>query len=399
MDDPQPPTLPSLRQYRDAIGDDYLAHRPSFARCEARLRRREPVLAETFDRAAYDALMEDIRRLEALLKEAKVDTEKFEVERYTVNSWSPGNFQVKAHLRVKADPAAGIEPPPTMPFVSRVLPARPVARSVSALFVPDIHFGWLCETVVDPATSTPALKWQPIHDPHAVAVVLAVAEREQPPLIVVLGDMLDLPGLGRWDTSPTQRQQTLSAIQSGRQFLSDLRGACPKSRIVLLEGNHEKRWRDYLMRNAPELLWASSVPEMLGVSEWDIEYVQPYSTKFEVSTVPDTFAVHGELIGRTGGESAAKMLKAYPTRNTIFGHTHRLELAFHTDWSPSNEPLLRWSMGCGTLARLDGAVPGSTFPDWQQGFGIVAQGRPAVIPIHDGSCSVQGRIYQARHEA
>lgn len=395
-DTSQPPPPSMLRHLRGVLGDNFLVNRPSFERCKRRLAHREPSLVDDFTRVEYAALMDDIRRLQALLKEADVDQTKFEVERYTVNSWSKGNFQVKAHLRRK-DEGAGppvVEPPP----IARYVPyfAVPLGcKGMGTLCIPDIHFGFLADTVLDDEGSV-QVEWETIHDPQAVSLTLAVAEAFRPPTIVILGDMLDLPGLGRWDTSPTQRQQTLTAIQAARQFLGHLRGACPDSRIILLEGNHEKRLADYLCRNAPEMLWAADVPGLLGLAASDlrVEYVAPYRTKAPVGQAQAISAMHGYLIGKTGGESSAKNLREH-SESTIYGHTHRLELAYRTSFGPDNRPRHIFSMGCGTLARIDGKVPGSVHPDWQQGFGFLTAHTetPHIVPIRDRACEVLGRHF------
>ena len=369
-----------MTQLREALGDAYLAKRPSFARCVARLKKRAPELVEALDRPTYEELLKDIRRLEGLLKEANVDAEKYEVERYTVNSWSKGNFQVKAHLKAKGSPIKIPEYEPPLLDLS-VTPSGPM----KALCIPDIHFGFLCETKLN--GDIPELEWKTIHDEKAVAVVLEVAKRYQPEQIVILGDLLDLPALSRWDVEPKHRHQTLTAIKAAHVFLKKLRASCPGTKIFLLEGNHERRLRDYLAKNAPELLGVTSVPELLGLNVLDITYVGPYGMRFPVGD--KVFATHGHLIGRKGGESAAKMLGEYHL-STIFGHTHRLELAYHTHYDERNEGRVVFSMGCGTLAKLDGSVPGSQHPNWQQGFGVLWEQAPAIYLIQDGMCWMEG---------
>jgi hypothetical protein len=371
-----------MSEWKELLGQRFLSNRPSYARC---LKRLPPDKREEFSREVYELLMQDIRRLEALLKEASVDASQFEVEAYTVNSWSKGNFQVKAHLKRSRK---SWEPPTTQP--SPVTTIKPAAtRPFDVLCIPDIHFGFHGTTeVVD---GEPVLRWKTIHDPKAVSIVLAVAAYAQPREIVILGDLLDLPGLGKYDTDAAVRQQTQSAFQAAAQFLRDLRTVCPATRIRLLEGNHELRLAKYLERNAPELGWAVNVSSLLGCVEHKIEYVGPYLQKAPIDEI--TWAYHGVLIGKRGGESAARMLAEHGEHNTIFGHTHRLEVGYSTKWMPDGTPRTRWSMGCGTLASLDGTVPGASYPDWQQGFGIIAGGVPSVIPIVEGRCTVAGKVF------
>jgi hypothetical protein len=68
-----------------------------------------------------------------------------------------------------------------------------------------------------------------------------------------------------------------------------------------------------------------------------------------------------------------------------------LELAFHRHYDENTQGKTVFSMGCGTLAKLDGTVPGSQFPDWQQGFGVLwKDNQPAVYLIQDGKCVIDG---------
>jgi predicted phosphodiesterase len=384
------------QEARMVLGDAYLAKRPSYKRALKRLERKDPALASEFDKESYLLLNQEIRRLEGLLREANVDTEKFEVERYTVNSWSKGNFQVKAHLKPKAAPGSLIAPPP---YEAPVLDVHAMAQGhglMEVLCIPDVHFGFLCDTVIG-EDGAPALKWRTIHDEAAVRVVLEVARKFRPATIVILGDLLDLPAMSRWETQPMHKHQTLTAIQAAHDWLKKLRMACPTSRIIYIEGNHERRISDYLSKNAPELLWAVNVPGLLGLDKLTIEYVGPYGMRAELGK--GMFATHGHLIGRKGGESSAKMLGEYHM-STVFGHTHRLELAFHTHYNEKNEGFTVFSMGCGTLAKLDGSVPGSQHPNWQQGFGAIWSGRrPNIYRIEAGSCFIEGLVLNATESA
>jgi len=384
-----------ISELREALTDAYLAKRPSYKRALRRLEMKAKHLAGDFTRDVYLAMMQDIRRLEGLLKEANVDTELFEVDRYTVNSWSKGNFQVKAHLKLKAGKTK-------VPVPEYMAPPLDVAHklqgtgSMEVLCIPDMHFGFLCETKPD-AAGNPELVWRSIHDERAVRVMLEVARMFQPNQIVILGDMLDLPALSRWETQPMHKHQTLTAIKAAHEWLRQLRAACPDARIMYIEGNHERRISDYLSKNAPELLWAVNVAGLLGLDTLNIEYIGPYGMR--VALAPRIFATHGHLIGRKGGESSAKMLGEYHM-STVFGHTHRLELAFHTHYDEHGKQFTVFSMGCGTLAKLDGSVPGSHFPNWQQGFGAIWQGwRPNIYRIEQGACFVEGFTFAVSEDA
>jgi UDP-2,3-diacylglucosamine pyrophosphatase LpxH len=248
---------------------------------------------------------------------------------------------------------------------------------VHSLYIPDCHVGFDGD--------------DPIHDEQAMGAVWNVARSYQPANIVILGDYLDLAGFGSYSTHSALRNKTNEALQEAYDWLVRLRSYCPASRIVYLEGNHEARINRYLSDKAPELegikqvgeeTGALSLRHLLRLDELGIEYAGPYGTRLGLDGVQ---LIHGDLIGRTGGETAAKLLKAHSVP-TVCGHVHRLELAYKTTHLAGGGPSLTWAMSCGTLARLDGTVPGSRYPDWQQGFGILwDNGQPSIHAIYAGS--------------
>lgn len=362
---------------RDLFTDKYLLKRPSFQRCRAKAARHGYDLS----RDDYAVLMRDIRKLRHLFEEAEVDPTQVNLKKYVVNSWGKDNFQVKAWLEPKGkegeegEAGQSFIPAPARPSLR---PAKVKIGGMAYLFIPDIHFGYFRDND----------DLAPIHDEDAVGVVLNVARAYQPDSIIVLGDVLDLAGFGSYTTSPGHRHLANEALQRAYEFFTDLRSVAPDANIVLLEGNHEARINRYLCDRAPEVAGIKrpgdsaatlSVKSLLRLDELEIQYVGPYGTHHW--TPEGVRVLHGELIGKNGGDTVSKMLNAY-TAPSVCGHVHRLELAYKTRHDPDG-PTLTWAMSCGTLARLDGAVPGSRYPDWQQGFGVLwSNGQPSIHPIY-----------------
>jgi len=365
--------MPGLR---DLFSDKYLLKRPSFQRCRAKAARHGFELT----RDDYAVLMRDIRKLRHLFEEAEVDPAQVNLKKYVVNSWGKDNFQVKAWLEPKGEDEA--KESPFIPVARPPLkPAKTAIGGMHYLFIPDIHFGYF--------RAGDALS--PVHDEDAVGVVLNVARAYQPTNIVVLGDMLDLAGFGSYTTSPAHRHLANEALQRAYDFFTNLRSVAPDANIIVLEGNHEARINRYLCDRAPEAAGIKrpgegtpvlSVKSLLRLDEMGIEYVGPYGTHYW--TPEGVRVLHGELIGKNGGDTASKMLNAYAAPS-VCGHVHRLELAYKTRHE-ADGPTLTWAMSCGTLARLDGAVPGSAYPDWQQGFGVLwLNNQPSIHAIYGGS--------------
>lgn len=358
----------------DLFPPKYLAKRPSYARCAARAAKHGVPLT----RDQYAVLTQNIRKLSQLLKAADVP-EDAHVSKYVVNSWGKDNFQVKAFV----EPGTRLLPPALHKPKHRAARRYGGQGGVDTVFVPDTHFGFNGS--------------EPIHDERALACVLAVCEFYQPSHVVVLGDWLDLAGFSSFSTSPALRNQVNAALEHAHYWLAEFRAACPQAVIWLLEGNHEARIARCLADVLPELHGVKrpgdsepvhSLVHLLRLAELGIEYKGPYKTHFWLDGVR---ILHGELLGKKGGETAAKMLDAY-REPAVCGHNHRLELAYmtvHTEYGAQQI----WAMSCGTLARLDPVVPGAHYPDWQQGFGLLSNGVPMLVPIKDGSCSVFGQVF------
>jgi predicted phosphodiesterase len=107
---------------------------------------------------------------------------------------------------------------------------------------------------------------------------LDTAKRLQPELVVLNGDMLDLPEFGKYTIDPRTWDVT-KRITWLHVFLRDLRTAAPNAEIVYLEGNHEFRILRHLAESTPALktiladLHGFTVSKLLGLDEFEVNYV------------------------------------------------------------------------------------------------------------------------------
>ncbi len=400
------PAVSRAEALRAVLKPEYLAHGSSYARCAARaLKAGVPNLT----RAEYDAVRRDagilkrppkdapkeIRTLEDLVAAGELDQDRFRLKEVLLNAWSPGNGQVKASFLPK---------PPTLvpaaPVRVRFKRSKTPERRMRALFVPDMHVG---HKLVGAPGERPRLV--PLHDERAIEIVHMVAEHYQPDVIYNLGDLLDFAALSRFDNDHEHQFVAQHSIQAAHEHQARFRAACLVKKHIA--GNHCERLRGYLARQnsqvaaicrANETTPVLSLPYLLRYDELGIEYVGPYGTH---DFFDDVRVLHGEKIGNRGGKSAAKHLEEYAEK-TVFGHIHRLELAYRTV-HPRGVSKRVWSMSCGTLGRVDGALPpGDPYPDWQQGFGVLwAGGQPAVYEISEGASIIDGYRFsvEAKDEA
>ena len=176
----------------------------------------------------------------------------------------------------------------------------------------------------------------PFADDEAVGKFLQSARDLQPDEIVLLGDMTDLPALSRFE----QRKEWVGSTQKGIDeyytFLASLRTNAPNSRIVAVHGNHEQRLIKSLEKNLSEIAGIRlamgerallSIQNLARYDELEIESVDGYPNGTYWAEENLKF-IHGTNTKR-GGSNAAKYL-AEERETTIYGHTHRQELAYRT---------------------------------------------------------------------
>jgi hypothetical protein len=285
----------------------------------------------------------------------------------------------------------------------------------TAVVLPDIQFGFYRDS---------RDRLHPTHDEDALAVALAVTADAHPTKVVLVGDILDFPELGKYRLSPPFERTTQASLNRAGQFTVELRSAVgPECEIDWLAGNHEERLAHYVLDNAaaafgirqaniPESWPVLSVPHLLNLDTYNVKYVPGYPAG-EVWINDRLRVIHGDKVV-SGGSTAHRYLNEERV-STIFGHIHRREWAERTRHGrDGGRTVLSMSPGC--LCRIDGAIPSTKggvdldgipmtrYEDWQQGLAVITyedgDGRfaPEQIPIHDGFAFWRGREYSANPE-
>jgi predicted phosphodiesterase len=232
----------------------------------------------------------------------------------------------------------------------------------------------------------------PFHDEKAINVALQVAASlPHVDQIINLGDFLDLPSQGKFDQEASFSNTTQAAIDAGFKFLAVQRAIAPDAKIIVLEGNHDKRMQRFITNNAmaafglrkaemPESWPVMSLPYLLRMDELDITYIDAYPTG--TWWVNDKLrAIHGDKV-RSNGSTAAAYTNDMSHISTIFGHIHRQEIQSKTTYDRTGK-LKTMAISPGCLCRVDGAVPsvkGSIgidgkpavyWENWQQGILVI----------------------------
>ena len=229
----------------------------------------------------------------------------------------------------------------------------------------------------------------PIHDTKALDIALQLIKDCKPDQVVLNGDNLDFPQLGRFAQESTFGTTLNATLDYVHQFLAQIRANAPDTKIVYLAGNHELRLSKYIMQYAEKLYGVRqagttervlTIPFLLNLADIECEYRSGYpAAQYWINE--RLKAIHGHTV-RPAGKTAAALVNADET-STLFGHIHRHEYAARTAKNFSGARLvIAQSFGC--LARIDGAVPSygsgvdemtdqpvQNWENWQQGVGAV----------------------------
>jgi hypothetical protein len=336
-----------------------------------------------------------------LLEVCAVNTDVWKVVEFSVNKWEVGAysrqtdkfnveplFQVKARLIRK-------DPEPVKPFVRPLeikvsIPKavkRPSAKPLRYVVIPDVQIGF--------RKSLRTGRLTPHHDRLAMDVVHQIVQVVMPDGIVIGGDLLDLADWSdKYLRTPNLQYTTQPSLIEAAWWMGRMRKYAEHA--WLIEGNHEERLVDAIVKDMPEAYGlrpvdmmdrppALSIPNLLGLKSLDIEWVGDYPNgRVDLGNLVSV--VHGDVArGKSGATSAALLPDALG--HLIVNHIHRIECAYNTMWA-GDAPIVRsvWSFGC--LCRLDSQVPGIRgHMNWQQGIGIVdidegSDGTVSAVDIH-----------------
>lgn len=116
-------------------------------------------------------------------------------------------------------------------------------------------------------------------DPFVLGVFIDTAERLQPDIIVLNGDIFDMPEFGKYSIDPRNFQiaERFSFVKT--HIFGPLRRACPDAQIDLIIGNHEWRILKLLADKTPAMkvllsdVMGLTLSDVFGLDEFSINLV------------------------------------------------------------------------------------------------------------------------------
>lgn len=185
-----------------------------------------------------------------------------------------------------------------------------------------------------------------------------------------IGDFLD------FDCISSHNKDSLRAIE-GKRILADydaanaildrhqkiLRARNPKTRMAILEGNHEQRMERYIDAN-PQMEGMIEVEVGLHLKARRIEWIRSWS-KGEDFTIGKAHFVHGNY---TNQYHPAKMAAKYGD-SIFYGHTHDMMCHAIAAKLHPDKVIVGQSIGC--LCEREQSYMKGRPSNWQQGFMVL----------------------------
>lgn len=182
----------------------------------------------------------------------------------------------------------------------------------------------------------------PYQDNRALTLALDYIKEKECDTIVINGDLIDFYQASRFVRNPGQRDLKFE-LDYAREFLKTLRDNFPKSLIIYKTGNHEDRWRNFLMLKAPEIFNMSEfrLDVILQLNEIGVIFVDDK----RLIKAGKLNIIHGHEYH--GAYSPVNPAKAYHTKanaNVIAGHNH--QSSEHISKDMNDDISGAWSLGC-----------------------------------------------------
>lgn len=185
----------------------------------------------------------------------------------------------------------------------------------------------------------------PYQDNNALTLALEYGYERKCNTIVINGDLVDFQKISRFTPSP-RSVDTQTELDITRAILVAIRDTFPDAKIVWLEGNHDRRYQDYIWSKAEELAGDPHylLSTRLGLDDLRIDFVD----QTRLLKAGKLNIMHGHMImrGLSQPVSPARGVYTKQKANTMIGHVH--QVSEHTEYDANGGITTCWSTGCLT---------------------------------------------------
>lgn len=264
-----------------------------------------------------------------------------------------------------------------LPYVREINKNVSLDDEIFTIEIPDSHYEerkrFIIPTAIDRLLFISDIHI-PYHDINAVKLAIRYGYDHGMRGIFLGGDIIDFYGISRYQRLPHLRH-VKSDVELTRQFLYNLRHKFPDLEIYYKIGNHEARWTNYLMSQAPEIFDMDSVQfdDILHLTKLRIRLID----SLQVTEFGRLNILHGhEIMG--GGVHVARNFRIKASDNILFGNFHRTKEDITK--TIKDKIMGAWAVGC-----LCGLSPDyMPINDWNLGFAFITREK-------DGNFSVENK--------
>jgi hypothetical protein len=182
----------------------------------------------------------------------------------------------------------------------------------------------------------------PYHDQDALEIFIERAIDIQAKTIILNGDWIDFYQTSCWQKDPRKRS-TKDEIDLFNEVL-DMIQKNTNAKIIYKYGNHEERFDNYLMQNAPQLfeLEEMHLDKILKLKERNIDVVNDK----RVVKIDHLHVIHGHeyKFAISNPVNPARGLYLRAKKNCVCGHFH--QTSEHTESAINGDIVTDWSIGC-----------------------------------------------------
>jgi predicted phosphodiesterase len=204
----------------------------------------------------------------------------------------------------------------------------------------------------------------PYHTEEAIECAVKRAKKQDVDGIILNGDTIDCHSLSQFIKDPRARSFKQER-ETTNELLEYLRQEFPDTRIVWRDGNHEDRFKTYMMQKAPEVYDEKfcSIDKLLNFEDLGIEYV----TDKRIIMLGGLAVMHGHEFHKGFAPPVNPARGAYlkAKQSVMVGHHHRT--SEHTETALDGTMTTTWSVGC--LSDLHPAY--SPYNSYNHGSAIV----------------------------
>lgn len=229
----------------------------------------------------------------------------------------------------------------------------------------------------------------PLHNKKSLGACLNALSDLRIDRLIQLGDLLDLETMSSHEKTAPSPSTLAQEVKLGKRVIKELESICADRDITL--GNHEFRFNRFMMKHAPALFDLVKMEDLFDLGGWN---VTPYLSHLEIGKIAFTHTFNPRWVGPSAIDKSAQVAG----KSCVIGHVHAARTTYFGKLNNK-----RYVAHCPGWLGSDAAAPymavAQVRAQWQQGFTVgylEENGNMHLqpIPIVDGRCIVNGKIYK-----